>query len=339
MRETADSIARAWTEARTHSAMSEAAMGYRPFRRRAALDRAAQDLADTRPTFDGPAAGGSARPKPVAAKPQPQTADRVPPPAPLVLTGQVLAPAPRPEPADPRERNLWDELRRVNPGVRDHLLDRAPLISFFRNSPTSRAFDLLRTRLLQALRANGWNRVAIASPTPGCGATFTAVNLALSLARVPASRTVLVDLNQRSPGVAAAMGLDAPGSIGDFLTGQRGVAQHMLRAGPRLAVGLTDTASDRGADILHDPRTARSLAGMASELRPDVTLFDLPPVLSHDDAAAFLPQVDGVLLVADATQTLPAHISACEKVLNGQARVLGVVLNRGRDAETQLLPV
>ena len=46
--------------------------------------------------------------------------------------------------------------------------------------------------------------------------------------------------------------------------------------------------------------------------------------------AAFLPQVDGVLLVADGTRTVAEEIAACERVLDGQTQVLGVILNRAR---------
>ena len=56
----------------------------------------------------------------------------------------------------------------------------------------------------------------------------------------------------------------------------------------------------------------------------------MPPVLESDDLSAFLPQVDGVLLVADGTRTLPQHIAECERRLEGQARILGVILNRAR---------
>jgi len=71
---------------------------------------------------------------------------------------------------------------------------------------------------------------------------------------------------------------------------------------------------------------------MTESLQPDVVLYDLPPVLAYDDLAAFLPQVDGVLLVADGTQTTASQIVACEKILNGQTRLLGVILNRASRA-------
>lgn len=230
----------------------------------------------------------------------------------------------------PVRLDAWAQLPRIPTWFSDPGRSDAPLVNLHRDGAASRAFDLLRTRLLQALRDNGWSRVAIAAPTRGCGATFTAVNLALSLARIPGSRTVLTDLDMRAPGVAATLGLDAPGRMREFLSGDAPVNQQYLRISDTLAVGLTAQVEKDASERLQSPEAERSLRGMIADLGPAVALFDLPPVLEHDDLAAFLPQVDGVLLVADGQSTTSAHIAACERVLNGQTRLLGVVLNRAR---------
>jgi protein-tyrosine kinase len=224
----------------------------------------------------------------------------------------------------------WDALPLVPPGVRRHFLSGAPLVNYFRRDPAAKAFDLLRTRLLQALRANGWSRIAIASPTSGCGTTFTAVNLAQSLARVPGSRTVLMDLNHRNPGIASMLEMDDAGDMGGYLAGEVPLTQHLKRASRTLALGLTAGPALNAAEILHDARCGETLDHMAEALHPGVVIYDLPAILAHDDLAAFLPQVDGVLLVADGTQTQARHIAACERILEGQTQVLGIILNRAR---------
>lgn len=229
--------------------------------------------------------------------------------------------------------DAWDRLHRVKPGARGIGPRRAPpLVSLFRETPTARAFDLLRTRLMQTLRSQGWRRVAICAPTEGCGATFTAVNLALSLARVPGSRTVLMDMNRRDPGVAAALDIHGHGRMDAFLDGALSPVEHLLRCSDGLAVGLADAADSNAAETLHDPLCIRALDEMILTLDPDVVLYDLPAVLSHDDAAAFLPHVDAVLLVADGTRTVADEIRACEEILGEQTELLGVVLNRARSA-------
>lgn len=224
----------------------------------------------------------------------------------------------------------WETLRVVSPGVRRHFLSGAALVNFFRGDPAARAFDLLRTRLVHLLRHNGWSRIAIAAPTHGCGSTFTAVNLAQSLARIPKSRTVLMDINHRSPGVAGMLELESAGDMRGFLSGAVPMTRHLVRTSETLALGLTSGPDPDAAEILHDARCGKVLNRMADALQPDVVLYDLPPLLEHDDLVAFLPQVDGVLLVADGTQTVARQIATCQEILAGQTRVLGVILNRAR---------
>lgn len=232
-------------------------------------------------------------------------------------------------PATPADASgdQWPRLSRAEPGPGAELLNR---VADGSAATVTRSFDHLRTTLLKTLKANGWSRVAIAAPTQGCGTTFSAIHLALSLARVPGSRTALLDLNLRRPGLARALDLQGAGDMAGFLRGQVRPAEHMLRIGDRLALGLTQMTETDPADLLQSESCASAIGDLMDRLVPDVLLCDMPPLLDHDDLAAFLPQVDGVLLVADGTQTLPDHIAACERGLKGQTKVLGVVLNQAR---------
>ncbi|MCX7566446.1 CpsD/CapB family tyrosine-protein kinase [Sulfitobacter sp. F26169L] len=229
-------------------------------------------------------------------------------------------------------RDLWPLLHEQEPGKDQHILEGSQAAEDFRTTDVSRAFDLLRTRLRQTVKQHGWVNIGVASPTAGCGNTFIAANLAASLARVPSSRTVLMDFNMRTPGLAKALDMDASqtDNLRDFLAGDVAISDYILRVSDTLAVGLVATAQPDASEILQDPATAASLTEMRASLRPEIVLYDLPPLLSHDDAAAFLPQLDGVLLVSDGTQTMAKHIAECERILDGQVPLLGVILNRAR---------
>lgn len=201
-----------------------------------------------------------------------------------------------------------------------------------RPTPASAAtFDILRTRILQALEENGWTRIAITAPTPGCGITFTAANLALSLARKASCRTLLFDMNLRSPGLARAFGVSKAGRLRDLLSGEQPIESHVLRIGQNLALALNDETLDDPAELLHDPDILATIETVEDALRPDVTLFDLPATLNSDDTIAMLPEVDAVLLVVDGTKTTAAHVRACERLFEGKAPLLGVVLNQAED--------
>lgn len=229
--------------------------------------------------------------------------------------------------------DTWHMIPGVSIGAqRGARLTRSPLsvLDVFRADPIAKGFDLLRTRLMRTIRVRGWKKIAIAAPTRQCGTTFTAVNLALSLSRVPGSRTVLMDMNQRTPGLADALSVSTDRKLNSFLAAETSLEGYFLRPSSTLALGLADAPCAYASELLHDPLTSEVLDNMIEELDPDLVLYDLPPILEYDDFAAFMPQVDGVLLVTDGTQTLPDHISACERIMDGQTDLLGVVLNRSR---------
>lgn len=73
------------------------------------------------------------------------------------------------------------------------------------------------------------------------------------------------------------------------------------------------------------------LNSLQETLNPDVMLYDLPPTLACDDVLAFLPRVDGVLLVAGGGITSAEDVRRCERLFEGQAPLLGVILNKTED--------
>lgn len=232
--------------------------------------------------------------------------------------------------AETADRSNWDMLEIEEPGALRALSSAMPVVDDSRESPTARAFDLLRTRLRQTTQEHGWRNIAVTAPTSGCGNTFTAVNLALSLSRVPASRTVLMDLNLRKPGVAKAFDITARGALREYLAGAVPMDNHMIRASETLALGLNDDADPNPAETLQNTATGITLQKMRTALQPDLVIYDMPPMLGYDDVSAFLPQLDGVLLVSDGTQTVSRQLVECERMLDGQVPLLGVVLNRAR---------
>ncbi|MEX0280816.1 MAG: CpsD/CapB family tyrosine-protein kinase [Arenibacterium sp.] len=232
------------------------------------------------------------------------------------------------KPTRPRlSADIWEDLRRVAPGpLAEGSLDLETMCE----NAVADSFDKLRTILLRELRSNGWTRIAVVAPTRGCGASFSAANLALSFSRIPGNRTVLMDLNFRRPGLATLFDVETDCDMSGFLAGRVHLRDQIVCASENLAIGFTPAPDPRAAHLLHSDCGAVVVSDLVDQLNPEVLICDLPPMLESDDLAGFLPQIDGVLLVADAVQTLPDHITECEKRLSGQTRVLGVVLNQTR---------
>lgn len=225
---------------------------------------------------------------------------------------------------------VWDALDRTRRlGPRNDPTQRSGL-PLAQLEAADRAFDNLRTQLGQALQTEGLTRIAVVGPTSGAGATFTAVNLALSFARVPGFRTVLMDVNQRAPGVAQALNVAAEGDIADYLTGGVSTLDHVRRHARGLALAMTKYPRRNASDILQSRLIEGTLNELEGLLEPNLVLVDLPPMLVHDDASAFLPHVDGVLVVSDGSCTTARQLTECERLLSNRTRLMGVTLNRAR---------
>lgn len=223
---------------------------------------------------------------------------------------------------------VWESLGRVTLN-RDRLAGNGLFIDAAQN-PVTAHFDMLRTRMLQAMAERGWRRVAVTSPTHGCGKSIVAANLALSFARLPSCRSVLVDLELRNPELSRLLGVSAS-PLRDYLCGREYLENHLRRAGHNLALALNNEPVAAAAETLLDPRVEETLHTLQVDLDPSVVLFDLPHALGNDDVISILPRIDAVLLVADATRTTAEDIRACERLFDNHVPLLGVVLNRAHD--------
>jgi protein-tyrosine kinase len=235
--------------------------------------------------------------------------------------------APTP-PRGPSPAEAWAALPAFSP--EPARLERARVVTFADVDPAHAAFDSMRTKALRSLRAQGWSALGITSPTVGCGKTTVAMNLAFSLAQQADLRVVLVDVDLRRPSVAEELGLPGERSMAAFLQGSASLGETFVRVGPNLAIGGGTAASRQSGDLFLSAAAGRALVGMRGALAPDVILYDLPPMLASDDAMAFLPHLDTVLLVAGAERSRLDEVDRCEHELAEAGKLLGVVLNMCR---------
>src|SRR5262245_31657465 len=96
--------------------------------------------------------------------------------------------------------------------------------------PRSRSFDMLRTQVLQSMDRQGWQFLAITSPTAGCGKTVTSINLALSIARQSERSVLLVDMDLPRPQVANYLGLECQQGLLDVLEGREMLPDVLVNA-------------------------------------------------------------------------------------------------------------
>mgnify|MGYP001209288124 CR=1 FL=1 len=190
------------------------------------------------------------------------------------------------------------------------------------------AYRMLRTRVLQTMRGNGWTSVAVTGPASGCGKTTTAINLAVSLAMEVTNSVLLVDLDLRRPTIHKYFGHEPELGLSDYLLGNVPLHQTLFTpAIDRLVVLPGRNALQNSAEMLRSPRMIALVNELRTRYQDRLIVFDLPPILAADDALAFSPYADCFLMVAECGGTRKEDLQKAYGILKNTPLV-GTVLNK-----------
>jgi protein-tyrosine kinase len=199
------------------------------------------------------------------------------------------------------------------------------------SGPAGHAFKMLRTQVLQRLRQRGWNTLAVISPTPKDGKTFTAINLAIAIAGDTNHTTLLVDFDLRHPSVHKRFGIQPEIGVEQCLRGEATVSEALVnpQGYPKLLLLPAREPVSNSSNLLSSEHTRRVIRDLKERYPNRMVLFDLPPVLGADDALAFAPQVDAALVVVGEEHTRREDLLRCFEILR-DIPVIGTVLNGSR---------
>ena len=196
-------------------------------------------------------------------------------------------------------------------------------------------YNTIRTQMIQRLRQNGWNTVAVTSPSRGAGTTLTAINLAISAARDLGQTVLLVELDFLNPSFHRIFGFKHRLGISDYLLGEAPLSEIVLNIGvERLAVIPAGSRVANSSELLSSPQMAQFVEELKGYER-QIVLFDLPSVMAVDDAMAFAPLVDCALLVVDEGETRVNDVKRSLRRLE-TTKILGIALNRSIRGENEI---
>jgi Mrp family chromosome partitioning ATPase len=195
--------------------------------------------------------------------------------------------------------------------------------------PANAAFRMLRTQVLQRMDANGWRSLAVFGATASDGKTTTAINLAVSLANGHSHSVLLADFDFRRPALAARLGLSPEFGADDALRGAARLEDCLYHPEgfDRLVVLPARETLANSSELLAGPRSREIVAELRDRYPDRIVLYDLPPVLSADDALAFAPLVDCGLVVAAESRTRRSDLVRTVELLH-KTPLVGTVLNR-----------
>jgi len=199
--------------------------------------------------------------------------------------------------------------------------------------PVSGADDFyeLRRRLIGSAVGDAIKTVLVVSALHGEGASSIACLLGRAMADRGRAKSLLVDLNLRTPSLWRMLGARQRQGLTSVVAGERALTD-VVQATPHEGVSLVTAGNGyaNAIDVIDNTKTLE----MVSELgrHADVVFIDAAPVTLYPDARALAPLVDGVILVVEADVTPVAVANrAVELIRDTGANLLGVVLNKRRD--------
>ena len=161
------------------------------------------------------------------------------------------------------------------------------------------------------------NLIMVTSALPGEGKTFTAINLAISIAMELDHTVLLVDADVARPSVLRTLGLKAQAGLMDILLDPKlDVADVLLKTNIDTLSILPAGKSHRHATELLASQTMSSLLDEIASRYPDrIVIFDSPPLLLTTEARVLASQMGQIVVVVEAeTTTMNAVKSALSQL-------------------------
>ncbi|MBS0506826.1 MAG: tyrosine-protein kinase family protein [Proteobacteria bacterium] len=160
-----------------------------------------------------------------------------------------------------------------------------------------------------ALVANG-NLIMVTSALPGEGKSFTAINLAMSLAMELDHTVMLVDADVTRPSVMSRLGLPPAAGLMDVLRDEKiKLPDVLLRTNiDKLTLLPAGLPHDRATELLASDAMTDLLDEMSKRYSDRIIIFDSPPLLLTTEARVLASHMGQVVIVVRAEKTLQSEV-------------------------------
>ena len=175
----------------------------------------------------------------------------------------------------------------------------------------SEEFRITVGHILRTMHANyspgrgAPNVLMVTSARPGEGKSFSALNLAGSIAQHTQREVLLVDVDAKQRSISAELGLsDRPGLLDLSTNSSLRIEDVIVRTAiPHLSIVTIGSGHTIGTEI-SPTRPVTSLVERIARRFPNaVVLLDAPPCLSTSDPSTLAPFVGQIVLVVEAERT------------------------------------
>ncbi len=196
-------------------------------------------------------------------------------------------------------------------------------------------YRVIKRPLLQKAFVRGGNAlhnghlILVTSSRPDEGKTFTAINLAMSIASERDLTVLLVDADFAKSGIGKTLNIEAEKGLSNVLTDSSlDLSDVMIRTNlPNLSILPSGPADPFTTELLASDRMGRLIEDIAARYSDRVIIFDSPPVLASSEPAVLATHVGQVLFVVEADETGESAIREALDLISS-CKNIGLVLNK-----------
>ena len=154
-------------------------------------------------------------------------------------------------------------------------------------------------------RITNANLIMVTSAMPGEGKTFSAINLAISMAMELDYTVLLVDADVSRPSVFRQLGLPPERGLMDVLAGDvTDLSDVLLRTNiEKLSILPAGMPHQRATELLASENMNRLLKQIASRYSDRIVVFDSPPLLVTTESRVLATHMGQVVVVVESERT------------------------------------
>ncbi|WP_382326765.1 XrtA-associated tyrosine autokinase [Hydrogenophaga sp. UC242_50] len=154
------------------------------------------------------------------------------------------------------------------------------------------------------------NRIMVTSAMPGEGKSFTAINLAMSIAMELDYTVLLVDADVSRPSIMKTLGLPPGPGLLDLLTNkQMEMSDTLLRTNiDKLSLLPSGTPHPRATELLASDAMTDLIEEMGHRYPDRIIIFDSPPLLLTTESRVLRTHMGQIVVVVQAEKTLQSQV-------------------------------
>jgi len=178
------------------------------------------------------------------------------------------------------------------------------------------------------------NMIMVTSAFPGEGKSFTAINLAMSIATELDSTVLLVDGDVAAPGLSGVLGLPKSNGLIEVLTEDRfSLADVLLRTNvEKLSILPAGSPNIRNTELLASQAMSDLLDEIMSRYPDRIVIFDSPPLLPTTESRVLATHMGQIVVVVEADKTSHSAVAQAFAMIES-CPVVMTVLNKAAGSE------